>query len=65
MEEIKETAWNLCKKYDGSLKRRCNTLLTNFVSIELENIFSIETENLYREDWIAEVNIFCSKYGYA
>lgn len=64
-EEIRETAWNLCKEYDLSLRRRDQVLLVNFVSTELERRFGEEAENYFRDEWLNEVGLFCEKYGYA
>ncbi len=66
-EEIRETAWNLCKEFDAgavSGKHCTKVHLTNFVSTKLEERFGAETENLYRTDWQKEVELFCQKYGY-
>jgi hypothetical protein len=63
-EEIRETAWNLCKKYDLSLRRRDQVLLVNFVSTELEMQFGEEAENYFRDEWLNEVGLFCRQYGY-
>lgn len=63
-EEIRETAWNLCKQYDAQKRRREKVILAGFVSIELEKKFGWRTENLYRTEAQEEVRIFCEKYGY-
>lgn len=64
-EQVRETTWNLCKKYDMSGKRRVKVLLSNFISTTLERLFGSETENLFRQEWLEEVDIFSQKYGYA
>lgn len=64
-ETIRETAWNLCKKYDSQNRRPIKILLTNFVSTDLEKLFSAETENLFRNEWQEVVALFCRKYGYS
>ena len=64
-EEILETTWNLCKKFDSLGKRRIKMFLQHFISWELEMLFGIEIENDFRHEWMNEVDIFCAKYGYA
>ncbi len=64
-EQIREMAWNLCKRYDATNQRREKVHLSNLVTVTLEQRFGAEMENLYRQDWQNEVDLFAMKYGYA
>lgn len=62
-EEVREAAWNGCKKYDASGARRDTVLLENYVSAHIEALFGERTENEYRAEWRAEMIAFVYKYG--
>ena len=62
-EQVRETTWNLCKKYFGlfpHLKREVHYI--NYVSTEIEKKFGAETENSYREEAKDEIKIFITTY---
>lgn len=64
-ETIRERAWNICKYYDSTCRRREKVHLSNLATTALEIEFGAHIENLYRQDWQEEVELFAKKYGYS